>query len=127
MRNKDEWIIFGVFVSFLCGAVTLISAIYNKDPGHYYWMWSDSWFGLLRDLHEEYNSCWTLILRMFGIFFFVCVAFFWWIPFVVPVILLSFVVAKSINATTEMIREYKKQLKDKEKEYAEDNSTSDLL
>ena len=66
--NKDEWIIFGVILSFACGCVTLLSALYDVDPGRYYWLWSDSWFGLLRDLHDEYNNCWTLLFRMFGIF-----------------------------------------------------------
>lgn len=124
--NKDEWIIFGVILSFACGCITLLSALYDVDPGRYYWLWSDSWFGLLRDLHDEYNNCWTLLFKTFGIFFFVCVAFFWWIPVAAPFILLSFVVAKTINSVTKLMREYRK-LKEEEKKNGEDDSTSDLL
>lgn len=124
--NKDNWIIVGVTVSFLVGWITLISALYDQNPGRYYWMWSDNWFGLLRDLHAEYGSFWTLMLKMVGIFFFVCVAFFWWIPPFVPFVLLSWVIAKVINASTEAIREYRK-MKAEEKKNGEDDSTSDLL
>lgn len=110
--NKDNWIIFGVIVSFSCGAVTLISAVYDQNPGRYYWMWSDSWFDLLRDLHNEYNNCSTLLLRTFGIFFFVCVAFFWWIPFVAPLIVASWILSKTINTSINLYDEYKRLKKE---------------
>lgn len=116
--NKDNWIIFGVIMSFACGAITLISAAHDKNPGHYYWMWSDSWFDLLRDLHNEYSNCFTLLLRMFGIFFFVCVAFFWWIPFIVPLILLSWLMSKVINESINCYKEHKRLKKELENDHS---------
>ena len=106
--RKDDWIILFVLLSFVCGSITLISALYDRNPGHYYWLWSDSWFGLLRDLHEEYNNCWTLLLRTGGIFFFVAVAFFWWTPFGILLFLAANLLARCINAILSEIEEIRK-------------------
>ena len=116
--NKDNCIIFGVIMSFACVAITLISAAHDQNPGRYYWMWSDSWFDLLRDLHNEYDNCFTLLLRMFGIFFFVCVAFFWWIPFTVPFILLSWLMSKVINESINFYKEHKRLKKGLENDHS---------
>ena len=110
--NKDDWIIFVVIMSFSCGFMTLISAVYDQNPGQYYWMWSDSWLDLLRDLHNEYNNCFTLLLRMFGIFFFVCVAFFWWIPLAIPFIFVSWGLSKIINKLINFYNEHKRLKKE---------------
>lgn len=106
--RKDDWIILSVLLSFLCGFFTLATAMHDMNPGRYYWLWSDSWFGLLRDLHNEYNNCWTLLFKTFGIFFFVCVAFFWWLPFGILLYLAASCIAFSVNKVLEEIEEIRK-------------------